>query len=517
MSLLTMVRSLRNDRLECIPDSEVPTLTSRRSFSAPSSPRADSPSESGALERRVADAPMLLSRADAPTLLSRRSSSKLDNLVAGVPTLISRKSSNLLASFRSLRRRTSRTSAVSEPSSPRPQSPCGDSPEERLFSDEHHTAAVVIQTRARRRRSGFSAHVLSLWPSLAALRGVYLDAGAIAAGARNSILYTDAMVVAREALRTHPQIVAALDVAWAAVSQGATELRQDAYFSMARRLYLVLQLMGETKDGTFSVQDCLESTRADWDDDRCGKDHLTKADFFRCWFQLADLHTEAVSASAYAWWIGCVVERIARPRQGAMSAGRGGWEWRDDRAIMAEASTLPRAHRLSAARQKLNGVPRVRKLGVWERLLWNSTFLPAQRAEKKRQESAALASLTPLPPPRRSSAGQAAAKEPRAASRSGVGVMPAFCSGKRLLNTAEPTPPQPKAAKRSPPSARRSLPPLGRMAPVGPSEHAQRAALPELPHTPRRPNAHSAIEELRSRRLAPLAAGLHQTGRAMVV
>lgn len=521
MTLLTMVRSLRNDRLDSVHESlrdslrdsleslrdldQVPKLTSRSSASAPTSPRSESPSEFS-----------VEAKADIPPLLSRRTSSKLDKLVAGVPTLISRRSSNLLASFRSLRRGMSRTNA-SQPSSPRPESPIDDASGMQLFTDEEQAAAVTIQRCARRRRSGPSAHVLSLWPSLAALRGQYLDSSAIAAGARGSILYTDAMVVAREALRTHPQVESALDVAWAAVSQGATELREEGYFSMARRLYLVLQLMGEASDGAFSAQDCVETTRADWEEDRRGKDHLTKADFCRCWFQLADLHTEAVSASAYAWWISSMVERIARPKQGA---AQGGWEWRDDRAIMAEACALPRVQRLTAAPRKRHRrgkaaapgalVPRVRKLGVWERLLWNSTFLPAQRAEKRREEAGSFPDRLSLPP-RRSSGGDPPKVSPRPASRGNFSVgPPTFGSAKRLLGAIEPTPPQKKAAMRSPAPAvaRRGLRPLGHMAPAGP-EHAQsaaRQALRDLLHTPHQMGARSAADEARSRRLAPLAA-----------
>ena len=52
--------------------------------------------------------------------------------------------------------------------------------------------------------------------NLPKLRAAYLDPAAVAAGAASNPLYNDNALAAREALRTNPHIVGALDRAWLA-------------------------------------------------------------------------------------------------------------------------------------------------------------------------------------------------------------------------------------------------------------------------------------------------------------
>ena len=66
--------------------------------------------------------------------------------------------------------------------------------------------------------------MLALWPSLDKLRGLYVDEAAAAAGAKKSALYTDEMLVKREALKSNPLVTASLDLAWEACAHGLARL-----------------------------------------------------------------------------------------------------------------------------------------------------------------------------------------------------------------------------------------------------------------------------------------------------
>ena len=70
--------------------------------------------------------------------------------------------------------------------------------------------------------------MLSLWPSLPVLRQLYLDEQAIAAGAKNSALYTDEAIVQREMLRAHPRVISALEYFWESIPKAeATHISKE--------------------------------------------------------------------------------------------------------------------------------------------------------------------------------------------------------------------------------------------------------------------------------------------------
>lgn len=104
-------------------------------------------------------------------------------------------------------------------------------------------AAELVQRCIRRwkaKKQGRS--MLMLWPSLEQIRSLYFDEAAIAAGARDNPLYSDEALVAREALRTAPLVVDALEyVAEACLGPAAdgNTMGRDAYLAMSRKLYLV--------------------------------------------------------------------------------------------------------------------------------------------------------------------------------------------------------------------------------------------------------------------------------------
>ena len=86
---------------------------------------------------------------------------------------------------------------------------------------EEIKAANVLQRWVRSRQY----QSLAAWPSLAVLRATYLDPSAAAAGARESELYSDVMLLERHLLRGHAMVKRALSDAWAAMlPQGATKL-----------------------------------------------------------------------------------------------------------------------------------------------------------------------------------------------------------------------------------------------------------------------------------------------------
>ena len=61
------------------------------------------------------------------------------------------------------------------------------------------------------------------WPTIFELKEMYLDREAMAAGAADSEMYTDAAIKEREKLRRHPAVVAALEDAWAALVPEGSE------------------------------------------------------------------------------------------------------------------------------------------------------------------------------------------------------------------------------------------------------------------------------------------------------
>ena len=74
---------------------------------------------------------------------------------------------------------------------------------------------------------------------------------------------------------------------------------------------------------------------------------ITQDDFYDCFFQLADLYTDGVSATDYARWIHKRVNQIAAmytgPDAELLSAPE--WEWRTDAEIIGAVSTLhPSVH-----------------------------------------------------------------------------------------------------------------------------------------------------------------------------
>ena len=150
-------------------------------------------------------------------------------------------------------------------------------------------AASTVQRiwRGRKQRG-----VIDKWmEAVRQLRASYIDARAAAAGAKESPLYTDTALAAREALRGTLEVQAALEMAWHAVRTcvgrpDADFLKKEEYFTMTRKLYLCVKL--EEADGEVVVSDVEEGCEEDWLADSKGDEELDEGDFKNCWFQLAD-------------------------------------------------------------------------------------------------------------------------------------------------------------------------------------------------------------------------------------
>eukprot|EP00966_Prymnesium_polylepis_P226918 5250354-Prymnesium_polylepis.1 len=108
--------------------------------------------------------------------------------------------------------------------------------------DELVAAAETVQRCWRRKLARRDGKLrLSLWPALGDLRGLYLDESAIAAGARDSVYYSDEMIVAREALKKHEEVIGAIETAWErlcaaiGVDSRGGQLSFDNYCTMNRK------------------------------------------------------------------------------------------------------------------------------------------------------------------------------------------------------------------------------------------------------------------------------------------
>merc|ERR1719502_1463828 len=176
--------------------------------------------------------------------------------------------------------------------------------------------------------------------------------------------------------------------------------------TMARKLYLITSLEhGSPPDPSAWRTDA----ERDWEVDAAGKEFLTREEAFRAWFQLADLHTETVSAAGSAGWLRRKVQQMTTSYSGpgaqrlAASSYRVR-EWRDDSEIMAIASVSPK-EREELEAEAANGGPTPR----FRRHI--ALLPPAQpltaRGDKRRRASAedilrvgSVASLKSRPTPR---------------------------------------------------------------------------------------------------------------------
>ena len=178
----------------------------------------------------------------------------------------------------------------------------------RANEERRWAAASVIQRCWKGRKAR------KLWRgAVDKLRSAFIDPRAQAAGAEDSPWYTDAALAARDALREDKAVGNALDDAWRAVAEASgrlelgTLIRED-YLTMSRKIYLATKHIDGA--GDVSIDDFGEAEEEDWEADAGGADELSEEAFKACWFELADVHTDSISAEDYAEWIRMVVAEV---------------------------------------------------------------------------------------------------------------------------------------------------------------------------------------------------------------
>lgn len=286
---------------------------------------------------------------------------------------------------------------------------------------KHEMAAAYRLQRAVRRQQArdHGRRIRAIWPHINELRAKYVDNDVIIQAGRASEFYSDEAIVARESLRSHPAVLAALHEAWVACSsvnqsgglQQGDGLDKNNFRSMARRVYLVSVLASAREP---EVLTCNRALERDWKADVGGRSTLSREAFYESWFQLADLHTRSISPSAYATWIrnvtGRIVEEQGEEQQRAV-------RWRDcDKIILQQTGGVRRSRSCSTAtrpvtRSSMDDVTvrrRVKSEGSssatatprdgWRLQHWLSAFKAEAEREVARGVAAPPAAAAPPPP-----------------------------------------------------------------------------------------------------------------------
>ncbi|OEH78090.1 apical membrane related protein [Cyclospora cayetanensis] len=114
----------------------------------------------------------------------------------------------------------------------------------------------------------------------------------------------------RQALKTHPEVVSALEDTWSLFSKDdQNRVPQAEYTRVLLRLCLVLvpELRGR------QVVDLIET---EWQHDSKGEDALSREAFFESFFELADIWTPGIEGHAYADFLRRLFRRITVKRNG---------------------------------------------------------------------------------------------------------------------------------------------------------------------------------------------------------
>ncbi|KOO22121.1 calmodulin-like 5 [Chrysochromulina tobinii] len=200
--------------------------------------------------------------------------------------------------------------------------------------------------------------MLALWPSLSKLRGLYLDDRAIKAGAKESEMYTDEMIVRRETLRSDNLVQAALEEFWVSVPRLAVDrLSKSEYMTLARKFYLI-SMIEEGMADQLDSNGWRTDAEQDFAADAHRKDHLTKSDFFASWFECADLHTKD--------WFGAVSVLELQEREGVKQQAR--------QALDDFVANQEKAKRHAAAKAAMKRLGFSKKSGLTPSMSYDKAF-----------------------------------------------------------------------------------------------------------------------------------------------
>ena len=200
--------------------------------------------------------------------------------------------------------------------------------------EEQDAACRLLQRFFRSRKAKRAFEMLTSKETIQRLKDMFLDPKALAAGAADSELYTIGMLSARDALRTDPLVIAALDDAWSAAtaaagSSGGDAIDFDGYMALSRKLYLAC--FAENSDSKIDPNEFRSGAEDEWLVDSADTPgYLSKDAFMKSWFELADVHTESVDANEYATWL----RRITNKCIYISGSGSGKVAWRTDAQLL---------------------------------------------------------------------------------------------------------------------------------------------------------------------------------------
>ena len=173
-------------------------------------------------------------------------------------------------------------------------------------------------------------------------RGASLDLEEFSQLVRDLHVNTDESVQARLNLRTHPQVVGALDAWWdtactllSSHELGAAEATEDAQLTHDAYIAVIMKIFKALTDD-WDEADAKATAEGEWDHDRKGFDHLDSELFKDGIFELADLYTTVVSGEEYARWLWDLFKQVAE----CDSPGK--YKWKSDAVIVSDPTFTSR-------------------------------------------------------------------------------------------------------------------------------------------------------------------------------
>ena len=221
----------------------------------------------------------------------------------------------------------------------------------------------------RQKAMSYGAKLRAMWPTLAQLRGVYLDAEAIAAGAKDSQYYTDEMLVAARPRsdrrgRRDAQRVVSVHVGGGAVR--CARFPRDAYFIDEPKVYLVTRQEAQRDfNAADRLASCARTTRP------------TLGGAARRW-------SRARSSGAGSSWPTCTPTRSSRASTPRGSGGR----WRDHHRTRGWARCSCARRGCTCGRGRTTEIMAMSLAPEAElvyRLQWDAYFSPTTGARSSRR------------------------------------------------------------------------------------------------------------------------------------
>mmetsp|Transcript_3829 Transcript_3829/g.11045 ORF Transcript_3829/g.11045 Transcript_3829/m.11045 type:complete len:614 (-) Transcript_3829:249-2090(-) len=284
----------------------------------------------------------------------------------------------------------------------------------------------------------------------------------MAVDAKGTAWYSPAMMLRRERLWRDPGVRAALERAWQAVVAAVPHaknadvdfLNWAQYAEMSRKLYLKLMRRNDPREAFLLARIDWERDTRDWPDPSTPLNErlLGREEFYKSWFELADINTDAMDENTYRGYIEETVDMVVdvHPKTGKPSL-------RSDYEVMNMVARGGAAAGLSETRQK------------WMRA---QTYVPLPKSRYEQPTASTRAYLL-------------ARNEARPVQTTSPGIW-GVLNDVLPPSTASPQPAHPSPMVRSPSNAGNNLTPLFKRAS---SSHMR--GLPPLDQSPEAAPSHS--------------------------